>query len=123
MLCQRCHKNKATQYYMGNWNGTLFITGFCSDCVDETARRAVLSGYGDSLRSMAGLYPGKETPRADGEIPFPEHADPELVTRMHLNDLQLRLDSAAEREDYEEAARLRDAIQQISQEEGSYYES
>ncbi len=123
MLCQRCHKNKANQYYMGNWNGTLFIAGLCSECVDEMARKGVLSGYGDALRQMAGLYPGKETPRADGSVPFPEHADPELISRMHLNDLGIRLEEAAEREDYEEAARLRDAIQKINQEEGSYYES
>ncbi len=120
MLCQRCHKNKATQYYMGNWNGTLFITGFCPECVDETARKAVLSGYGDALRRMAGLYPGKETPRADGAVPFPDHADPELITRMHLNDLQFQLQAAADREDYEEAARLRDAIKKMSQEENCY---
>ncbi len=123
MLCQRCHKNKANQYYMGNWNGTLFVAGLCSDCADDLARKAVLSGYGDALRQMAGLYPGKETPRADGTVPFPEHADPELVTRVHLNDLRNRLKAAAEKEDYEEAARLRDAIRQISQEEENCYES
>ncbi len=123
MLCQVCHKNKASQYYMGNWNGTLFIAGFCPDCVAEMARKAVLSGFGESIRHMAGLYPGKETPRANGTVPFPEQADPELVTRMRLNDLQIRLRDAADREDYEEAARLRDAIQKINQGEESCYES
>ncbi len=122
MLCQNCHKNKASQYYMGNWNGTLFIAGFCSECVDNMARKAVLSGYGDAFHQMAGLYPGKETPRANGTVPFPEHADPELVTKMQVNDLKRRLQEAADREDYQEAARLRDAIQKIGQEE-SYYES
>ncbi len=122
MLCQKCHKNNANQFYMGNWNGTLFISGFCSECVDDMARRAILGGYGEAVRQMSGLYPGKEIPRADGAVPFPEHADPELVTRVHLNDLRHQLNAAADREDYQEAARLRDAIEKISQEE-SYYES
>ncbi len=123
MLCQNCHKNNATQYYMGNWNGTLFVAGLCSDCVDGLAHKAALSGYGDAIRQMAGIYPGKETPRADGSVPFPEHADPALVTRAHVNDLKRQLQAAADREDYPEAARLRDAIQKISQEEGNCYES
>ncbi|MCC8142169.1 MAG: UvrB/UvrC motif-containing protein [Lachnospiraceae bacterium] len=122
MLCQRCHKNKATQYYMGDWNGTLFVTGFCPECVDEMARKSVLGGYGEVIRQSTGLYPGKETPRADGAVPFPQHADPELITRVHVNDLKYQLEEAAEREDYTEAARLRDAIKTMSQEE-SYYES
>ncbi len=122
MLCQRCHKNKASQYYMGNWNGNLFIAGFCSDCVEEMARNTAAAGYGGAVRQMAGLYPGRQTPRANGAVPFPEHADPELITRVHLNELKIQLKAAADREDYQEAARLRDEIGKISQEE-NYYES
>ncbi len=117
MLCQFCHKNEASQYYLGNWNGSLFAAGICSDCAQNIVSRAAQYGHEDAIRRMTGLYPGKEAPRADGSVPFPEQADPKLLHTLHLNELKAQLAEAAEREDYMEAARLRDEIRRLEQEE------
>ncbi len=120
MLCQGCHTNEAENYFMANWNGRLVVTGFCSECMNKMEHRAAFSGYGNAFREMTGLYPGRETPRADGMVPFPEQADAELIRQMRLNGLEYQLKSAADREDYQEAARLRDAIRVIRKEEIEY---
>ncbi len=122
MFCQKCHKSEAEQYYIGNWNGTLFAAGFCSDCVEEMGRRATFSGYGEMFRRITGWYPGRETPRANGAVPFPEHAAPDITANLRLNALHSQLKAASDREDYLEAARLRDAIRNLRL-EGSCHES
>ncbi len=120
MLCQMCHKNEATQYYLGNWNGSLFAAGICSDCAENLENRAAQSGRGDMIRRMIGLYPGRVTPRADGSVPFMEQADQEVLNKIKLNELKAQLDEAAGREDYQEAARLRDEIERLEQEENCH---
>ncbi len=120
MLCQLCHKNEADQYYLGNWNDTIFVAGICSDCAENLENRASQYGHGDMVRRMIGLYPGKVTPRADGSVPFPEEADADLLRKTRLNELRAQLKEAAEREDYQEAARLRDEIERMEQEENCH---
>ncbi len=120
MLCQMCHKNEADQYYLGNWNGTLFVAGICSDCAENLEERVSQSGRGDMVRRMIGLYPGKVTPRADGSVPFTEQADEATLAKVHLNELRAQLNEAAAREDYQEAARLRDEIERMEQEENCH---
>ncbi len=120
MLCQLCHKNEADQYYLGNWNDTIFVAGICSDCAENLENRASQYGHGDMVRRMIGLYPGKVTPRADGSVPFPEKADADLLRKTRLNELRAQLKEAAEREDYQEAARLRDEIERMEQEENCH---
>ncbi len=120
MLCQMCHKNEADQYYLGDWNGTLFVAGICSDCAENLENRASQSGHGDMIRRMIGLYPGKTTPRADGSVPFTEPADAATLGKVHLNELRAQLTEAAAREDYQEAARLRDEIERMEQEENCH---
>ncbi len=120
MLCQMCHKNEASQYYLGDWNGTLFVAGICSDCADNISQRADQSGHGDMIRRMIGLYPGKPTPRAEGEVPFQEQADEGMLCKVRLNECRAKLAEAAAREDYQEAARLRDEIARMEQEENCH---
>ncbi len=117
MLCQMCHKNEADQYYLGNWNDTLFVAGICSECAKNLEERVSQSGRGDMVRRMIGLYPGKVTPRADGSVPFTEQADEETLHKIRLNEKKAQLAEAAAREDYQEAARLRDEIERMEQEE------
>ncbi len=120
MLCQQCNKNEAEKYYMGNWNGNLFLAAFCTDCIEQMGHKASAAGYGEVFHRMTGWVEGKEDPRADGTVPFPEQADSKLITQTRLNALRYRLEEAANREDYQEAARLRDVIRAIEQEEGCH---
>ncbi len=120
MLCQMCHKKEADQYYMGNWNGNLFLAGLCSDCAESIGNRASNSGHGDMVRRMTGIYPGKKAPRSDGEALFSEKADPEILRKIRLNEMKAQLEEAVGREDYQEAARLRDEINRMEQEENCH---
>ncbi len=120
MLCQMCHKNEANQYYLGCWDENLFIAGICSDCAKNIENAAAQHGRGEMIRRAVGLYPGKQTPRADGSTPFKEKADPEILRKVQLNELKAQLSEAAEQEDYQEAARLRDQINKMEQEESCF---
>ncbi len=117
MLCQVCKKQEADHFFMGDWNGDLIVTGLCSDCLEMVVHRATAAGFGEMVRKTIGWYPGKEQPRADGTIPFPEQAGPDLLAIQHRNELLYKLRAAVEREDYHEAAQLRDAIQDIVRKE------
>ncbi len=117
MLCQMCHTKDATQFFLGNWNGNLFVAGICSECAETISGMADQSGHGDLVRRMTGLYPGREIPRSDGKTLFPESADQKFLRKIRLNELRTQLSEAAEREDYQEAARLRDEIERMEQEE------
>ncbi len=122
MVCQVCHKKEADQYYLGNWNGAIFLTGMCPDCAQNIENAAARSGHEGVFRRMTGIFPGKAVPRADGNTAFPERADAGFLHKVKLNERKAQLAEAAEREDYQEAARLRDEIEKMEQEE-SYYES
>ncbi len=113
MRCQMCNKNEANQYYLGNWNGTLFIAGICSDCAENIEKRASHFGHEDMVRRITGIYPGKKIPRSDGTVLFPDQADAEILRKIRLNEMKAQLEEAAEREDYQEAARLRDEIEKM----------
>ncbi len=113
MLCQMCHKKEANQYFLGDWNGGVFMAGICSDCAENIESRASQYGHGDMIRRATGLYPGRKTPRADGTDLFPDQADAELLRKVRLNEMKAQLEEAAEREDYREAARLRDEIEKL----------
>lgn len=120
MLCQNCQHNDADKVFVANWMGTQYQMHICDECLQKMWQHAAATGFGDSFRAMSGWWPGKENPRANGEPPFPQNADIDMKIRRQLGALRYRLQEAARREDYEEAARLRDSIARIEQGEYSH---
>lgn len=72
--------------------------------------QAKASGQEEAFKNYSGWWPGKPEPRKLGYRAFPESAQEELKKERKLKVLQFRLEQAAEQEDYEEAAKLRDDI-------------
>ena len=59
------------------------------------------------------MYMQNQTKARDiGESPFLHAADEEIKKKRRLNALKYQLEQAVQSEEYEEAARLRDEIQQ-----------
>ena len=78
-----------------------------------SAERFALPGAGENgpaaERPEASAHPGVEQERDE------EHgaADPEMSRRRRINALRHQMHAAADREDYETAARLRDELRQL----------
>ncbi len=78
-----------------------------------SAERFALPGAGENEpaaeRPEASVHPGVEQERDE------EHgaADPEMSRRRRINALRHQMHAAADREDYETAARLRDELRQL----------
>lgn len=120
MLCQHCQKNEATKVFIGRWMGRQGQWHICDECLNHMWDQAVATGHSDAFRAISGWWPGKETPRESGGCPFPSNADAGVKARRRKNELRYRLEEAASREDYAEAARLRDSIAELEQERWSH---
>ena len=79
----------------------------------EQARAA---GQEEAFKDYSGWRPSKPEPRKLGYRAFPESAEAEIRRERKLKALHFRLKKAAEQENYEEAARLRDDIATIEKE-------
>lgn len=117
MLCQNCNHNEVDKTFIVNWMGTQYQMSICNECLQQMWRHAESMGHTKMFESIAGWWPGKEKPRKLGESPFPEQADRAWKTRLYIAALRARLTEAAETENYEEAARLRDRIAAAEREE------
>lgn len=122
MQCQNCKKNEADKAFIFNWMGIHYQMHVCNECLEQMWRYAGAVGQGDMFKSITGWWPGKPEPRNQGENPFPENANISMKIRRRLAELRARLAEAAEQENYEEAARLRDSIAKMEKED-YYYES
>ncbi len=116
MLCQKCHQHEADRFYVGQWNGSLFMAAFCGECMEDLSHKAEFTGHAEMFRQMTGWFPGKPSPRADGESSFPAQAGEGLCAVRRLNALKYQLEEAASREDYQKAAQLRDTISRLQEE-------
>ncbi|MCD8154617.1 MAG: UvrB/UvrC motif-containing protein [Clostridiales bacterium] len=116
MKCQNCKKNEADQIFFVSWMGVQYQMALCTDCLEEMWNRANSAGQAEAFSQYTGWWPGKPEPRDYGELVFPEEADPKLRKEREIAALSLKLEEAAERENYEEAARLRDSIARIRRE-------
>lgn len=116
MKCQFCGRDHVDRVFYINWMGTVYQVPVCAGCLDKMWQQASAAGKTEEFKSYTGWWPGKQEPRRLGDRAFPELAVPGLINRRKLNALKARLTEAAEQEDYEEAARLRDDIAVIERE-------
>lgn len=116
MQCVNCHKNEADKTFIVNWMGTRYEMHVCNECLGRMWQHAAAVGQREAFKAMSGWWPGKAEPREAGGAPFPAEAGEDLKLRRRLAALRARLEEAAEQENYEEAARLRDSIASAEQE-------
>lgn len=120
MLCQHCNQNEADKTFVVNWMGTQYQMHVCEECLKQMWQYAKTVGQGNAFQYFTGWWPGKANPRVLGDSPFPMDAGMEMKMKLRLSALRARLEEATERENYEEAARLRDGIARIEQEAYSH---
>lgn len=116
MKCQFCNREHSDRVFYINWMGAVYQVPVCEDCLQKMWKQAATSGKAEEFKNYTGWWPGKQKPRQLGDRAFPETAVSGLVNRRKLAALRARLEAAAESENYEEAARLRDDIAAIEQE-------
>ena len=124
MLCQHCNQNEATIRFQYNVNGQGGEIHLCAECAEKLQSQAgafpqLSAGISPllnmGLMNMGGMMdwsglanmmrqPGTVTTQAPPEV------DDSFKHRRRINELRTQLSGAVEREDYEEAARLRDEI-------------
>jgi protein-arginine kinase activator protein McsA len=139
MKCQNCGRDEVNFFYSSNINGSVRETRLCAECAEKLGARealrdvprAVRAGFEEELLSSFFGLPrllrrGSSGNRAEGgaesaataavaapEAPAPAEIDEAMSRRRELNVLRERMRTAAEAEDFETAARLRDAIQKF----------
>jgi len=139
MKCQHCGKNEATFYYQSTVNGRTAQAHLCARCAQELgyARsweamhrdffRDPFSLLHDSFfdgaaRRMLTEFPAPGNTLAEAEEAARPREEGNLLSeeecraydlQRRRNALQLQLDAAVAAENYEEAARLRDAIRAL----------
>ncbi|HIS27615.1 MAG TPA: UvrB/UvrC motif-containing protein [Candidatus Pullilachnospira intestinigallinarum] len=116
MRCQFCNKEKTDRIFYINWMGTVYQVPVCQDCLQKMWQKAAASGRTEEFRNYTGWWPGKQEPRHMGDRAFPDQAVSGLVMRRKLAALKAKLTEAANAENYEEAARLRDDIATMEKE-------
>ncbi len=116
MKCQFCNKNEADKVFYLDYMGGLYQISICNDCLQRMWQQAVATGQAETFRNYSGWWPGRPEPRRYGERAFPDAAAEDLQKKRKLSLLRIRLTEAANQEDYEEAARLRDNIALIEKE-------
>lgn len=140
MKCERCGKNEATFYFKSIINGKITEQHLCADCAGKlgyTERLRPRSLFDDDFftRPFRLFEPLFEPMNARLLTEFPEPLsedekapvavrEKDLVeneeqekwkSQRERNALQAQLKNAIEEENFEEAARLRDAIRALQQ--------
>lgn len=110
MLCQNCKKNEADKTFIINFGGGAQEIHICHECLEQMWNTAGMTGQREMFSAISGWWPGKEDPRDHGGSPFPEDAGAALKAKRRMTALRTRLEEAVQRENYEEAAGLRDQI-------------
>ena len=135
MKCTNCGRNEANYHYRYNVNGKVTEAHLCPDCaakMGETVNTGdffpdfdrmfedMFEGFfGRGFMMPALMGPRVETRNAQAqpEIGTARPLDPvqtdELAKRRQLNALREEMHQAAEREDFEKAAQLRDQIKRL----------
>ena len=131
MKCEKCGRNDATFYYRSSVNGRVSEAHLCESCAEALGYRANFGGAWDDFFSLLPRVVGGEdfeasfTPAARRALHIlpseEEHEQPllseqeqrELRREREKNALHIALDEALEREDYEQAAKLRDELRRL----------
>lgn len=113
MLCQNCRKNEADKTFVINFMGGTQEIYMCNECLEKMWNYAGMAGQKEMFTAVSGWWPGKEDPRDNGRNPFPQDAGMVLKTKRQISALRARLEEAVKKENYEEAAGLRDRISEM----------
>jgi len=132
MKCEHCGRNDATFYYRSNVNGQVSEAHLCEACAETLGFRAGMSDAWENLFSFLpraaggeGLFAPVLTPAARRTLRVlpaeEEHIEPllsaeeqrSLRRQREKNALEVALRQALEREDYEQAAKLRDELNRL----------
>lgn len=117
MLCQNCGKNEADKTFVANWMGTQYEIHICEECLGQMWQFARMTGQKEAFKAFTGWWPGKEVPQEPVRDSFPQTIEKGIRRRMRMVSMIARMEDAAGQENYEEAARLRDRIAAMKQEE------
>lgn len=133
MLCDKCNQNEANVHITRIVNGVKVEQNLCSECAGADAGN-IFSGFEDMFKSfremslvgfptlsrMAARRQPVDTNRAFKALglEFPKLGDgnPDdepILAEVDVPTLKQRLDDALLREDYEQAAELRDKISRL----------
>ncbi|MBR7082111.1 MAG: UvrB/UvrC motif-containing protein [Oscillospiraceae bacterium] len=146
MKCENCGKHEANYHYTSNINGAVTEKHLCSECAGKLGLETdIFAGGGDMFESMiAGMF-GRSRRLFDAFSPFSgmsfsmptmllprieiklenngkeaeSAADPELKKAREINALRAQMSAAAEKEDFEKAAEIRDRIRELESAEES----
>lgn len=146
MKCENCGKYEADYHYTSNINGNVTEKHLCSECarklgygsdmfyntgslIDDmfdgffsTGRRS-MTPFGTLGMTMPAMLIPQIYINMDGGIPIaaPSEekntaADPEMKKMREMNILKNQMKTAAENEDFEKAAEIRDKIKKLENE-------
>ena len=133
MKCSKCGKNEVNFFYKSNINGEVTEQTLCTECAEEMglmrdvfaeSRRMMRGFFEDSFerimprfslgaRDFLRLGERNEEPCSCGKCETMAEADPELVKRREISALRHQMKMAADAEDFEKAAELRDKIRSM----------
>jgi len=106
MKCQYCNKNEAVNTFLITFAGGQQEIHVCESCTELGQRY-----YEKARMAHPGMFRDNAAGgRKVGDVSFPDNAGSEIQRRRQMNILRARLEQAIEKEQYEEAARLRDLI-------------
>lgn len=129
MKCFNCGKNEADSRFVVNYMGNLSEVHLCRECLEQIQNYAgrmmrLSGGEGAPFTPGPGMEWGFAPPSSghrrigvteERKDDFPMDAGEDIRERRKMSSLKARLEDAIGREDYEEAARLRDEIYFASQ--------
>ena len=118
MKCTNCGKNNAVYHYCVQINGQTREAHLCPECAGKLQPERE---FASESRSLLGDFFSRDLcfPDAQGrQAPAPQPAedqavDPELAKMRRINELRSKMHDAAQMEDYETAARLRDQLKKL----------
>ena len=136
MKCTKCGKNEVNFFYKSNINGEVTEHRLCTECAEEMglmqdvfarSRNFMSSFFEDSFERIAMPFMHSARNflgRTNGESERKEcsckscdtekrDADPELNRRREINALRNQMKIAADAEDFEKAAEIRDRIRSL----------
>ncbi len=128
MKCTNCGNNNASYHYSFNLNGQRTEHHLCPECAARLQpdrafaadARELMGDFGGFFPTMGRLVPSffpvfvTGAPERTAE-PERTSVDPELAAQREKNALREQMKAAAQAEDYEKAAQLRDQLKALEQ--------
>lgn len=140
MRCEHCGRNEATFYFRRSVNGRSKEVRLCPDCAAALGFRQEMDGMFDdsfdsvflllpnlfgvlpeaarltpAARATLQLVPAPDEPVYETESLLSEEESAAFRQERERNALKVRLREAVDAENYEEAARVRDALKKMEQ--------